>query len=210
MKRFRRGITLLVVCALLLCGLAYADGFADWSARYNTAAAAAGLAPIADKQDVGYGAYGITLDEGDMIAVMADDSTVASVIITGVSSRDKLALVCGAALYACDSTLTIDAAMERMSAFISADDGASERFLVLGGWVYLLETDGTQTLVCLMSEDMFASFVAEGMDFPFPAEDGQPSLGEATPSEPPAPNADAPSQAPVQPEATPNPVLHKI
>lgn len=51
----------LAVCALLLCACAYADSLADWAARYNAAAASAGLAPIADVQNIGDGAYGISL-----------------------------------------------------------------------------------------------------------------------------------------------------
>ena len=46
----------LAVCALLLCACAYADSLADWAARYNAAAASAGLAPIADVQNIGDGA----------------------------------------------------------------------------------------------------------------------------------------------------------
>ena len=112
MKRFQRGMAFLAVCALLLCACAYADSLADWAARYNAAAASAGLAPIADVQNIGDGAYGISLDDGGMLAIASDDSTIGGVIITGISARDKLALVCGAALYACDSTRTIAAAME--------------------------------------------------------------------------------------------------
>lgn len=210
MKRFRRGITLLVVCALLLCALAYADVFTDWTARYNAAAASAGLSPISDVQDIGDGAYEIMLAEGGTMAVVSDDSTVGGVIIAGVPSRDTLALICGAALYACDSTRTIEAAMEEMAAFVGGPDVVPERFKTTGGWVYMLETDGTETVVALMVEELFAAFAVDGMELPVLPEGEQPSGSEATPSEAPTPGAEAPSETPVLPTATPNPVLHKI
>ena len=210
MKRFQRGMAFLAVCALLLCACAYADGLADWTARYNAAAASAGLAPIADVQNIGDGAYGISLDDGGMLAIASDDSTVGGVIITGVSSRDKLALVCGAALYACDSTQTIEAAMEEMAAFVGGPDVVPERFKTTGGWVYMLETDGTETVVALMVEELFAAFAVDGMELPVLPEGEQPSGSEATPSEAPVPGTEAPSETPVLPTATPDPVLHKI
>ena len=198
----------LAVCALLLCACAYADSLADWAARYNAAAASAGLAPIADVQNIGDGAYGISLDDGGMLAIASDDSTIGGVIIMGISARDKLALVCGAALYACDSTRTIEAAMEEMAAFVGGPDVVPERFKTTGG--YMLETDGTETVVALMVEELFAAFAVDGMELPVLPEGEQPSGSEATPSEAPTPGAEAPSETPVLPTATPDPVLHKI
>ena len=203
MKRFRRGMAFLAVCALLLCVCAYADSFSDWAARYNVAAQSAGLSPIADAQNIGYGAYGVLLDDGGTLAVASDDSAVGGVIVAGISSRDRLALVCGAALYACDSTLTIETAMEKMKTFVGEDDAVPERLETTGGWVYMLETDGTDTIVTLMREDLFAAFAADGADFPALPEEEQPSGGEATPSE-------VPSEPSVLPEATSSPALHKI
>lgn len=210
MKRFQRGMAFLAVCALLLCACAYADSLADWAARYNAAAASAGLAPIADVQNIGDGAYGISLDDGGMLAIASDDSTIGGVIITGISSWNKLALVCGAALYACDSTQTIEAAMEEMAAFVGGPDVVPERFKTTGGWVYMLETDGTETVVALMVEELFAAFAVDGMELPVLPEGEQPGGSEATPSEAPTPGAEAPSETPVLPTATPDPVLHKI
>lgn len=210
MKRFRRKMTLLVICALLLCTCAHADGLADWTARYNAAASSAELALITVTQELGSGTYGILLDEGGLFVGTDDESTVAGVIVTGISSQSKLALVCGAALYACDSTLTTDAAMEKMIAFVETDDASSERFSMSNDWVFMLESNGAETIVCLIREDLFAAFAAEGIDFSSIAEDEQPSDSEATPSEAPASGIETPSATPTLPQATPNPILHKI
>lgn len=198
MKRFRRKWILLVVCALLLCTCAHADGLADWTARYNAAALSAELAFITSTQDLGSGTYGILLDEGGLFVITDDGSTVAGVVVAGISSQDKLALVCGAALYACDSTQTMDAAMEKMVAFVGTNDPSSERFSAADGWVFMLEANGTETIVCLIREDLFAAFAAESIDFPSIWEDEQPNDSDATPSE-----------TPVLPQMTPNPILHK-
>lgn len=208
MKRFQRGMAFLAVCALLLCACAYADSLADWAARYNAAAASAGLAPIADVQNIGDGAYGISLDDGGMLAIASDDSTIGGVIITGISSWNKLALVCGAALYACDSTLTVEAAMEKMAAFINGVDAGSEHFE--SSWVSILETNGTETVVALISQELFAALPVDGLGLPILPEVELPSDSEATPSEAPVPGTEAPSETPVLPTATPDPVLHKI
>ena len=59
-------------------------------------------------------------------------------------------------------------------------------------------------------EELFAAFAVDGMELPVLPEGEQPSGSEATPSEAPTPGAEAPSETPVLPTATPDPVLHKI
>lgn len=100
--------------------------------------------------------------------------------------------------------------MEKMIAFVETDDASSERFSMSNDWVFMLEMDGTETIVCLIREDLFAAFAAEGIDFSSIAEDEQPNDSEATPSEAPASGIEAPSATPTLPQATPNPILHKI
>lgn len=92
--------------------------------------------------------------------------------------------------------------MEEMAAFVGGPDVVPERFKTTGGWVYMLETDGTETVVALMVEELFAAFAVDRMELPVLPEGEQPSGSEATPSEAPTPGAEAPSETPVLPTAT--------
>lgn len=199
MKRLRRGMIFLSILSLLLCTCAYADTLSVWTVRYNTAAASAGLSPAAYTQDFGYGAYGIALDEGFIFALTENSSTVDTVVISGILSQDRLALVCGAVLYACDSTMTIEAAMAEMDAFFREYGSLSGSFTLANGWVYMLETDEADMIVCLTREELFDAYVAESSASSTPPEAELPSEDEATPSE-----------APTLPEATQSPVQHPI